>query len=83
MKAQPLFRLLLASVAVAAASAAAHAQSSGDTQSITRAQVQKELAQLEAAGYDPHRDSSNYPADIQAAEARVAAMNQSATKEAR
>jgi hypothetical protein len=42
----------------------------------TRAQVRAELVQLEAAGYQPGRSSDpSYPADIQAAEARVAAQN--------
>jgi hypothetical protein len=41
---------------------------------VTRAQVRAELAQLEAAGYRPGVSSPNYPADIQAAQARVAAQ---------
>ncbi|MBY4832941.1 DUF4148 domain-containing protein [Burkholderia dolosa] len=42
---------------------------------LTRAQVREELIRLEAAGYDPSRgDDGEYPADIQAAEARVAAQ---------
>ncbi|MBN3792046.1 DUF4148 domain-containing protein [Burkholderia sp. Ac-20353] len=42
---------------------------------LTRAQVLDELYRLEAAGYDPSAgDEGNYPADIQAAEARVAAQ---------
>jgi hypothetical protein len=44
--------------------------------SVTRAQVRAELAQLEKAGYNPGRGNDpHYPADIQAAEARVAAQN--------
>src|SRR5258708_28136846 len=42
---------------------------------VTRAEVKAELVQLEKAGYQPGRDDPNYPADIQAAEAKVAAMN--------
>lgn len=43
---------------------------------MTRAQVRAELIQLEKAGYNPaRRDDANYPADLQAAEARVAAQN--------
>lgn len=38
---------------------------------VTRAQVKAELVQLEQAGYNPARNDLNYPADIQAAEARV------------
>jgi hypothetical protein len=42
----------------------------------TRAQVRAELMQLEQAGYDPAKgENPNYPADIQAAEARVSAAN--------
>ncbi|MBB5499380.1 DUF4148 domain-containing protein [Paraburkholderia sp. MM5384-R2] len=39
---------------------------------ITRAQVRDELIELEHAGYSPAAASPYYPADIQAAEARVA-----------
>jgi hypothetical protein len=42
---------------------------------VTRAQVRAELVQLEKAGYQPGRNDPEYPADIQAAEARVAAQN--------
>ncbi|MEM5345015.1 DUF4148 domain-containing protein [Paraburkholderia azotifigens] len=42
----------------------------------TRAQVRAELQQLEQAGYDPAKgEDPGYPADIQAAEARVSAQN--------
>jgi Domain of unknown function (DUF4148) len=57
--------------AVIAAPVASFAQSS---QSVSRAQVRAELAQLEKAGYDPH-DWIHYPENIQAAEAKVAAQN--------
>ena len=40
---------------------------------ITRAQVRAELIQIEQAGYTPGRRDPNYPEDIQAAQARVAA----------
>ena len=40
---------------------------------VTRGQVRAELVQLEAAGYNPARvDNANYPADIQAAESKIA-----------
>ncbi|MFM0480598.1 DUF4148 domain-containing protein [Paraburkholderia strydomiana] len=46
---------------------------------VSRAQVRAEVVQLEKAGYNPaQRDEARYPADIQAAEARVAAGNSSA-----
>jgi hypothetical protein len=40
---------------------------------LTRAQVVAELVRLEQAGYNPSAGDNNYPADIEAAEARVAA----------
>ncbi len=52
----------------------------GGTQRLPRAQVKAELAQLAQAGYSAGSgDNANYPQDIQAAEAKVAAqqnMNQ-------
>lgn len=40
---------------------------------LTRAQVREELMRLEAAGYDPSKgDDGEYPADIQAAQAKLA-----------
>ena len=52
---------------------AAFAQSN---QPVTRAQVRAELIQLEKAGYNPATaNADDYPANIQAAEARVAAQN--------
>ncbi|MFM0351506.1 DUF4148 domain-containing protein [Paraburkholderia sp. RL17-347-BIC-D] len=38
---------------------------------ITREQVRAELVALEKAGYSPSRGSVYYPADIQAAEAKI------------
>ncbi|MFM0732641.1 DUF4148 domain-containing protein [Paraburkholderia sediminicola] len=64
----------VAMVAVLATPLSCFAQQSNST--VTRAQVRAELVQLEKAGYNPaKRDNANYPADIQAAEARVAAGN--------
>jgi hypothetical protein len=43
---------------------------------LTRAQVKDDLRQLEQVGYDPFKaEDPNYPADIQAAEARLAERN--------
>nr|WP_074267583.1 DUF4148 domain-containing protein [Paraburkholderia phenazinium] len=42
---------------------------------VTREQVRAELVALEKAGYHPGKPSPYYPADIQAAEARVRASN--------
>jgi len=38
---------------------------------ITREQVRAELVELENAGYHPSKSSPYYPADIQAAEAKI------------
>jgi hypothetical protein len=47
---------------------------------VTRAQVRAELVQLEKAGYQPGRGNDlYYPAQLQAAEARVAAQNGATT----
>lgn len=43
-----------------------------DTSSLTRADVQADLVRLEQAGYQPTIVPPDYPADIQAAEAKVA-----------
>lgn len=48
-------------------------------QSVSRAQVRAELVQLENAGYKPGLASPYYPADIQAAQAKVTAQNGSAS----
>ena len=46
-------------------------------QPLTRAEVREQLVQVEAAGYNPARMNPNtYPADIQAAEAKVAAKTE-------
>lgn len=39
---------------------------------VTRAEVRSELTQLERAGYSPANDEADYPANLQAAQARVA-----------
>ncbi|MEK6349399.1 MAG: DUF4148 domain-containing protein [Burkholderia sp.] len=38
---------------------------------LTRAEVKAQLVQLEKAGYQPGTDRTDYPAGIQAAEARI------------
>jgi Domain of unknown function (DUF4148) len=45
-------------------------------QPVTRAEVRAELVQLEKAGYNPASDQTQYPRNIQAAEAKVAAGQQ-------
>ncbi|SAL57349.1 membrane protein [Caballeronia peredens] len=62
--------------AVALALSAPVASFAQSNQPLTRAEVRAQIVQLEKAGYNPGVISdSKYPADIQAAEARVAAQN--------
>ncbi|KUZ59901.1 hypothetical protein WI38_22860 [Burkholderia ubonensis] len=62
--------LSLLVAAAFAAPVASFAQSQPASEPVTRAEVVSQLQQLEQAGYKPSRNQ--YPADIQAAEARVA-----------
>jgi Domain of unknown function (DUF4148) len=63
-------KLALASLfALAVFPALSQAQSTD--QPVTRAEVRADLKQLEQAGYNPSARDPYYPADIQAAEARV------------
>ncbi|NPT56921.1 DUF4148 domain-containing protein [Paraburkholderia elongata] len=64
----------LASVAVAVAVLASPIMSFAATNGpVTRAEVRAQLVQLEKAGYNPSAgDDPHYPADIQAAEAKIA-----------
>jgi hypothetical protein len=73
---------LIVAVAAVAAPTLSFAQSNGP---VTHAQVRADLIQVEQAGYNPARaDDPYYPADIEAAEAKVAAerANQSETQSA-
>jgi hypothetical protein len=66
----------VAIAAVLAIPAVSFAQSTQSSQPLTRAQVKSELIQIEAAGYNPATANSyDYPANIQRAQARVAAQN--------
>ena len=75
-----MLKSLIPAVALASALAApavSFAQSNGP---VTRAQVRAELVQLENAGYRPGAgEQTSYPAQIQAAEAKVAAQNGAAS----
>jgi hypothetical protein len=62
--------------AVLAVPAVSFAQSN---EPVTRASVRADLVQLEKAGYNPSSDQTQYPRNIQAAEAKVAAQNGAAT----
>ena len=67
---------LIKAVAIAVILAAPVASFAQTNQPLTRAQVRDQLIQLEKAGYNPSvNDDEDYPANIQAAEARVAAQN--------
>jgi hypothetical protein len=78
--------LVYAVIAATALSASAAAMAQGDGpavasvssgQPVTRAQVRAELVALEKAGFRPGLSDPNYPADVQAAEARVHAGDSS------
>ncbi|MFT4068009.1 DUF4148 domain-containing protein [Paraburkholderia sp.] len=66
---------LIQAVVIAAAIAAPVASFAQANQPVTRAQVRAELVQLEKAGYQPGHADPHYPADIQAAQARVDSQN--------
>ena len=76
---QPLRALVIAGAVLMVTSASVYAQTASEPAShqVTRAEVQHELEELEAVGYNPSQgDDADYPADIQAAEAKVAAKHQ-------
>ncbi|HZZ13672.1 MAG TPA: DUF4148 domain-containing protein [Paraburkholderia sp.] len=66
---------LIQAVVVAAVLAAPVASFAQSNQPRTRAEVRAELVQLERAGYYPGHADPYYPADLQAAQARVNAQN--------
>jgi hypothetical protein len=73
-------KFLIQTIVIAIAIAAPAASFAQSNQPVTRAQVRAELVQLEQAGYRPTAGADpDYPADIQAAEARVAAENAAAS----
>jgi len=65
----------LATLIIAAALAVPAVSSFAQSQSLTRAQVKAELVQLQRAGYNPSTERTTSPAEIQAAETKVAAQN--------
>ena len=73
-----MFKSLIPAVVIVSALAAptfAFAQSTDNNGPLTRAEVKAQLVQLEKAGYNPTADQTDYPANIQAAQARVDAQN--------
>ncbi|NPT61072.1 DUF4148 domain-containing protein [Paraburkholderia elongata] len=74
----PLLSLVMAGAVLMASSASVYAQAMPEpaTHQLTRAEVMHELEELEAAGYNPSQgDDGSYPADLQAAEEKVAAKH--------
>jgi Domain of unknown function (DUF4148) len=59
----------VAAATLLSASVFAFAQSNGP---VTRADAKAELSKLEAVGYSPASDQRDYPANLQAAESKVA-----------
>ena len=69
-------KYLISAIIVSTVFAVPVASFAQSNQPVTRAQVRAELIQLEKAGYNPTTANDyDYPANIQAAEARVAAQN--------
>jgi hypothetical protein len=67
---------LIGIAAVAIAFAAPVASFAQTNQPVTRAEVRSQIVQLEKAGYNPGVvNDSKYPADVQAAQARIDAQN--------
>lgn len=62
---------LIQAAAVAALLALPVASFAQSNAPVTRAEVNAQLVQLEKAGYSPAADHTQYPAGIQAAEARI------------
>jgi hypothetical protein len=67
-----MFKTFVPAFVLASALAAPVFAFAQSTQPLTRAEVRADLVRLEKAGYVPGADEANYPADIQAAEQRVA-----------
>jgi hypothetical protein len=74
-----IMKSLVKAVALGVVLAAPVASFAQTEQPLTRAEVKAQLKQIEQAGYNPAKSTdATYPADIQAAEARVAAQNATA-----
>jgi hypothetical protein len=73
---EKIMKIRILAALIVASAIAAPAFAGTDAPALTRAQVRAELVQLQAAGYDQSRgEDANYPVEIQAAEARVAAQS--------
>ncbi|KND59487.1 hypothetical protein BVER_03262c [Candidatus Burkholderia verschuerenii] len=69
-----MFKSIVPALVIASALAAPAFAQAADNAPVTRAEVKAQLVQLEQAGYNPVSDHTTYPANIQAAEARVDAQ---------
>ncbi|MGF6543757.1 DUF4148 domain-containing protein [Paraburkholderia youngii] len=75
---KPLVKLaaFVAAIAFAAPITVFAAANAAANHPLTRAEVREQLVEIQAAGYNPARaNPREYPADIQAAEAKVAAQH--------
>ncbi|CAB3749584.1 DUF4148 domain-containing protein [Paraburkholderia humisilvae] len=71
--------LIHAVVAACAVTATTLVFAQTSTAPVTRAEVRADLVQVEQAGYQPAGNQREYPQNIQAAETKVAAQQDSAT----
>ena len=69
-----MFKSIVPAIAIAAVLAVPGFAQAREDGPVTRAQVRAELVQVERAGYNPASDDITYPANIQAAQARVDAQ---------
>ncbi|WP_277187143.1 DUF4148 domain-containing protein [Caballeronia sp. BR00000012568055] len=69
-----MFKSLVPALVIASALAVPALAQAREDGPVTRAEVKANLVQLERAGYNPASDQTTYPANIQAAEARVNAQ---------
>ncbi|XUW87344.1 DUF4148 domain-containing protein [Burkholderia sp. M6-3] len=71
---QSLIAVASVAASVAAAVALPSISFAQSNQPLTRAEVRAQLVELQSAGYNPASDQTQYPKNIQAAEARVDAQ---------
>jgi hypothetical protein len=70
-----IMKTLIKTVAVAALFALPIASFAQTTAPVSRAEVEAQLTQLENAGYNPVGDKAHYPANLEAAQARLDAQH--------
>jgi Domain of unknown function (DUF4148) len=73
-----MMRALIPAAVVVASALAVPSFAFAQSSPLTRAEVRAQLVQLERAGYNPASDHTEYPKNIQAAEARIAQQNDAA-----